>query len=193
MQVSGVRGTPFFLISFLAFGACAGSVEPEQGSGGENVLPLSGGIQVAAHVSGGIAGLNDIIQVTDDWNLIVVSDGNSFVRRLDGDEQRAIRDILENFGLLVHGTSDGEAIADGMSVSLVARGWGSAGREAGEFEGAARATHSKNECLPHSCASRCSGTDAGTNCAFHPRASGDVGSSWCARRSSEPVCRDRTE
>lgn len=88
-------------------------------------LPLSPGIQIASLVSGGIAGLNDSIQVTDDWQLIVVTRSSSFVRRLDGDEQMALREILKRFAVLSYSHSDGGPdVADGMSSTIVARGWG---------------------------------------------------------------------
>ena len=88
-------------------------------------LELSPGVQIATLVSGGIAGLNDSVQVTYDWNLIVVRRDVSFVRRLDDDEQVALNNVLLGFASLTDAKSDGEDIADGMAVTLIARGKGS--------------------------------------------------------------------
>ena len=69
--------------------------------------------------------MSDITQVTDDWQLIVVRRSASFVRRLDGDEQQALRELLGKFAMLNQGQSDAADVADGMSSVLVARGTGS--------------------------------------------------------------------
>lgn len=90
-----------------------------------DTLPLSPGTQIASHVSGGIGGVDDLIQVTDSWQLIVTTRDAAFVRRLDGGEQMALRDVLERFGTLVRSDSDpGPTVPDSIGSTLVARGWG---------------------------------------------------------------------
>ena len=54
----------------------------------EKPLPLSPGIRIASIHSGGIAGISESVHVTYDWKLIVVGEGDSFVRPINGEEQK---------------------------------------------------------------------------------------------------------
>ena len=68
--------------------------------------------------------MSDGIHVSDDWNLIVVRRDDSLVRRLDGEEQAVLRELLDGFANLDYQQSDGADVADGMSSILTARGSG---------------------------------------------------------------------
>jgi hypothetical protein len=116
------------LVSAYVITGCDKPLDPATPKPGstptEATLPLSPGMQVAWTVSGGIAGLNDSVQVSHDWNLIVVTSDAAFVRRVTGDEQMALREVLKNFGTLWISEGNEPGIPDGMGSIVVARGWG---------------------------------------------------------------------
>jgi hypothetical protein len=112
------------IVLAVALGACSPSEESKSPTPQSELpsLPLSPGVRIASLTSGGIAGISDLIQLTDDWNLILVSDGNSVVRHLDGEEQKLINAALQPFQSLLHEQRDD--FPDGFSSILVARGTG---------------------------------------------------------------------
>lgn len=89
----------------------------------EPKLPLSGGIQVSIHTTGGDRGLNDTIQISDHWQLSSVGRSHGWVRKLDPIEQRKLVKALQHFSFLSHQESNTEE-RDGIAIRIVARGSG---------------------------------------------------------------------
>lgn len=116
--------TCFTFLAALCFGLAGCNSEGQTSTGRKN-LPLSDGILIASHRSGGIAGFNDTVQVSGNWQLIATGRQTNWIRRLSGEEQKQVRDLLQRFETLQTSHSDGPDIADGMYTSLVARGNGS--------------------------------------------------------------------
>ena len=113
----------FVLVGVWSF-TLAGCGSEAQTSSHRKVLPLSHGMLVSFHMSGGIAGFNDTVQVSGNWHLIATGRGKNWIRSLSAEEQKQVREILQRFETLNVSHSDGPNVADGMFTSLVARGSG---------------------------------------------------------------------
>jgi len=127
-------------LGLLIFGLLSGCGVSTPEDSEARSLPLSPGIQIAMQVSGGIAGVNDRIQVSDDWQLSVNSRSGAFTRHLDAAEQMALRGILARFATLNHRSQDpaGDQVADAIGTVVLARGTGEGegtSGDAGELAG----------------------------------------------------------
>ena len=90
-------------------------------------LPLSGGIQVSLHTTGGSEGLNEALQISDHWQLSSVGRRHGWIRKLESDEQRQLVKAMQVFDTLkwchLEDGKDPEA-HDKISYTLTARGSG---------------------------------------------------------------------
>ena len=73
---------------------------------------------MAIHESGGKAGLNDSIQISDHWQLSSVGRTHGWMRKLSVEEQKELVRALHNFALL-ESSSEGET-----NTSITAKGLG---------------------------------------------------------------------
>lgn len=64
-------------------------------------LPLSGGIQLSLHTTGGSTGMNECIQISDHWQLSSVGRRHGWIRKLEPDEQRMLVRAMQGFETLV--------------------------------------------------------------------------------------------
>ena len=62
-----------------------------------DILPISGGIQLSLHTTGGSAGMNECIQTSDHWQLSSVGRRHGWVRKLESDEQRMLVRAMQSF------------------------------------------------------------------------------------------------
>ena len=119
-----MRNTVCSILMAVLGAGLMGCTTDGQTNPGKVILPLSHGMLISSHVSGGIAGFNDTVQVSGNWQLIATGRGKNWIRSLDSAEQKQVREILKRFGTLNESRSDGPDVADGMFTSLVARGSG---------------------------------------------------------------------
>ncbi|MDF1811033.1 MAG: hypothetical protein P1V20_02430 [Verrucomicrobiales bacterium] len=87
-------------------------------------VPLSGGIQLSLHTTGGTTSLNECILISDHWQLTSVGRRHGWVRKLEPDEQRQLVRAMQGFESLVWTQNDDPEIPGDTSMTLTARGSG---------------------------------------------------------------------
>ena len=90
-------------------------------------LPLSGGIQVSLHTTGGSEALNETLQISDHWQFSSVGRRHGWIRKLEPDEQRQLVKAMQVFDTLEWSHTEEVAPTeahDHISYTLTARGSG---------------------------------------------------------------------